>query len=362
MKCPQCGFVGSDYVQTCKGCGKDLSEARAAVGLAPIERRHERPFTSILDEPVEPSLVDDAPPPAQTAPEAPAVDIEAPIPEEELPGLLAQTAPVDPSEIAPSNADATPTLDLALESLDEIPGRNGSASAGPKRMDEEVLDFGEPLDLDETARTRAPGAPVPGGSRDRPSPVGIPAPASDVDDGWDQLERDPWRTKDPRVLPKGGFWMRFAAQVVDGFVLNVVGTAIFAFVTGATGIQSVILDHLPAPGTDPTVVAQEMETALSPYAGVLAATFLVILLIDTLYRPIGHWRWGQTLGKKLLGLRVVGTDGGRISFVRACARDLALLVSFLPLGLGFLWIAWDSQKQAWHDKLTGTYVLKVEGT
>ncbi|OGP86502.1 MAG: hypothetical protein A2Y95_07915 [Deltaproteobacteria bacterium RBG_13_65_10] len=373
MKCPQCGFVGSDYVQTCKRCNKDLSEARAALHFSPLDRPRQGALTSLLDGPIEPSLVDDGPPPA--APAEPVLDIDDapekdplddPLPEEDLPELLAQAAPVDPSEImtpqAPTAgriyADSTPLLDLELERLDETPRGNESPAASGSG--DNVLDFGEPLELEETRDASTARVPAPAGEEawDRTSTFPDQARATTIDDEWNQLEGDLRRERDPKALPKGGFWIRLVAQVVDGFFLNVVGTAIFAFVVGATGIQSAILDHLPVPGTDPMLTAQEMTAALQPYGGLLALTFLLILSIDSLYRPICHWRWGKTIGKKLLGLRLVGTDGERISLVRAFARDLALLLSFLPLGLGFLWVAWDSQKQAWHDKLAGTYVLK----
>ena len=42
-------------------------------------------------------------------------------------------------------------------------------------------------------------------------------------------------------------------------------------------------------------------------------------------------------------------------------RYFAYYLSLLPLGLGFLWIAWDQRKQGWHDKIAGTVVIRPEG-
>ena len=67
---------------------------------------------------------------------------------------------------------------------------------------------------------------------------------------------------------------------------------------------------------------------------------------------------GATPGKFLLECRVVDArTGRRPGWLRASVRYLCYFVSLLPLGLGFLWIAWDRRKQGWHDKLAGTLVV-----
>ena len=65
-----------------------------------------------------------------------------------------------------------------------------------------------------------------------------------------------------------------------------------------------------------------------------------------------------TLGKRLAGIRVVGPDGGRLTLGRAISRNLAKLLSYLPLGLGFLWVAFSKHKHAWHDTLAKTDVIR----
>ena len=49
---------------------------------------------------------------------------------------------------------------------------------------------------------------------------------------------------------------------------------------------------------------------------------------------------------------------GRPSNRQLIGRYLGYYVSILPLGFGFLWIAFDKRKQAWHDKLAGTVVVR----
>ncbi len=62
---------------------------------------------------------------------------------------------------------------------------------------------------------------------------------------------------------------------------------------------------------------------------------------------------------RILGIRVIRTDGDYLSVPRAFLRDIGLGLSVIAFGLGVLWVAWDSQKPGWHDKIAGTYVVKT---
>ena len=68
---------------------------------------------------------------------------------------------------------------------------------------------------------------------------------------------------------------------------------------------------------------------------------------------------GQTLGMKALGIKVVKTDGAPLSVTTAIIRYVGLIVSFLCLFIGVIWVAFDANKQGWHDKIAGTYVVKA---
>ena len=84
-------------------------------------------------------------------------------------------------------------------------------------------------------------------------------------------------------------------------------------------------------------------------------TFLLFLI----YR-IAHWSWqGTTVGGIICRLRVVRTDGTPIRFTEAAVRGLSSILSTLVVGLGWLWILWDPERQAWHDKIAGTLVVRV---
>ncbi len=71
---------------------------------------------------------------------------------------------------------------------------------------------------------------------------------------------------------------------------------------------------------------------------------------------------GTTLGGIICQLRVVRVDGRKLDFPDALIRGLTGIFSLVILGLGFLWILRDPEQQAWHDRVAGTYVLKVPRT
>jgi uncharacterized RDD family membrane protein YckC len=135
--------------------------------------------------------------------------------------------------------------------------------------------------------------------------------------------------------PRAGLARRLAALVYDGLLL-------LALLFGAT------FAVLPLTGGEAVPVA---EPAFRAYLlGVVYAYFAL------------PWvRSGQTLGLKAWHLRVEGRDGGRLTWSRALARLLAALPSVGLLGLGLLWVLVDRDGLAWHDRLSGTRVVRVEG-
>ncbi|MBT8132273.1 MAG: RDD family protein [Gammaproteobacteria bacterium] len=82
------------------------------------------------------------------------------------------------------------------------------------------------------------------------------------------------------------------------------------------------------------------------YQGSLAA--LIIF-----YFAWSWWRGGQTIGMVAWRLRL-RSDTGRLSLLRCLARALLAVFSWLPAGLGFLWILVDTRGRAWHDIASGT--------
>jgi uncharacterized RDD family membrane protein YckC len=88
-----------------------------------------------------------------------------------------------------------------------------------------------------------------------------------------------------------------------------------------------------------------------------------LLLLVALMYHVGFWTWrATTLGGIICQLRVVRADGGPLEFAEALVRGLTGIFSLAVVGLGFLWILRDPERQAWHDRVAGTYVIKVPRT
>jgi uncharacterized RDD family membrane protein YckC len=135
-----------------------------------------------------------------------------------------------------------------------------------------------------------------------------------------------------------GFWRRFLAWLIDAIILGVVGgilAAVFGLGSGSAGGGNASFNF----GTGGTL--------LNIILGLLYFT-LMIGLVN-----------GKTIGAMVLGIRVVPADGGaRVSIGKALIRAVVAYVSGLVIALGYLWMLWDGNKQTWHDKAAGTYVVK----
>ncbi|HAT1684562.1 TPA: RDD family protein [Klebsiella oxytoca] len=131
-----------------------------------------------------------------------------------------------------------------------------------------------------------------------------------------------------------GFWPRTGACLLDSFIFALVSLPLLLAIYGTDYLNSEDLFAGPA----------DVMINL-----VLPAILTVVL-----------WRWLQaTPGKLALRLRVLDARSGHAAGTgRYIVRWLGYVLSALPVGLGFLWIAFDRRKQGWHDKLAGTVVVR----
>jgi uncharacterized RDD family membrane protein YckC len=77
------------------------------------------------------------------------------------------------------------------------------------------------------------------------------------------------------------------------------------------------------------------------------------------YFVLGHGTAGRTIGKRLMGVRVVDVGGGPIGYVRALGRCVATVLAALPLGIGLLVAGLRSDRRGLHDLLAGTQVVQT---
>ena len=96
---------------------------------------------------------------------------------------------------------------------------------------------------------------------------------------------------------------------------------------------------------------------------VAAAADVGALLIVTYVASFGYY-WvcnsiGVSLGKRAVGLRIINDSGTSPGAGAGLGRTLGAILSWLALMLGYLWATWDDANQTWHDKMTGTYVIRA---
>lgn len=130
-----------------------------------------------------------------------------------------------------------------------------------------------------------------------------------------------------------GFWVRFAAFAIDFFVLiliSIVAAIIFAIFTKITKIN------------------YDMEV-VSSFVG---------FFINAGYYVFMTYRYGATIGKKVLGIKVEGKDGQVLDIGTVIVREVAgKFISTMLMGIGYLWIIFNKRKQSFHDKFAGTVVV-----
>ena len=139
----------------------------------------------------------------------------------------------------------------------------------------------------------------------------------------------------PRALPAGSYPLasplhRLAASMVDVVLLLIVGLV----------------------GVLVTLGGGETAAAALVWTSRLLALALVV---------VGWAVWGQTPGKRLLGLKIVAVHSPRLTFAQVLLRAGGYMAACLPLHLGLLAAAWHPRRQGWHDRLAGTLVVDVSG-
>gem|GEM_PF-1680172 len=116
--------------------------------------------------------------------------------------------------------------------------------------------------------------------------------------------------------------------------------------------------------TEPSQATAQASSGFGDVAAwqVLGPTGIALLaLLAAAYATFFAVFWnGATLGRKLLGLRLVNKEGHSIGFLKALLRSLLSLFSFVPALAGFWWAFIDKRRQTFHDKCTATFVVRIQ--
>jgi uncharacterized RDD family membrane protein YckC len=140
-------------------------------------------------------------------------------------------------------------------------------------------------------------------------------------------------------LVYAGFWIRWVAYLIDYIPLS-----ILAALTHVSGVTSTCTSS-----SGVSICNYQVNgSGLSITAGVLGVYWILTWSL-----------MGASLGQRALGLRVVNAaDGKNISIGRAAVRFVGYIVSVIPFAIGLIWAGFDHQKQGWHDKIAGTFVVR----
>jgi len=145
--------------------------------------------------------------------------------------------------------------------------------------------------------------------------------------------RSPGSQAVPGPFGYGGFWLRFLARFIDGLAQVFLAT----LVGGILGGLGFILPFIPG------------LFVFGQIGGIAVAVAYDVYFIR---------KYDATPGKLALGLKVLRADGSRLSVGRIVGRYFSHILSALPLALGYIIAAFDSEKRALHDHVCETRVIK----
>ena len=142
-------------------------------------------------------------------------------------------------------------------------------------------------------------------------------------------------TRPDNDLEYAGFWIRVVASIFDAILIMTITYPLLVMIYGWSYFS-----------VDSPLIQGPADFLIS-WIFPMVATIGLWMAIDA------------TPGKIAIKARIVDARTGRkISFGQALLRYLCYFLSAIPLGLGFIWVAFDEKKRAWHDLLAGTVVIR----
>lgn len=140
----------------------------------------------------------------------------------------------------------------------------------------------------------------------------------------------------------GGFFLRAAAFSIDMMLV---------------AMLLLVLSYVVYVGYRVGLAAHQQALSRENLDGLLFLSLAGWLLLGSGYFILLHGMAGQTVGKWLLGLKVVGAGLGPITYRQALLRWAGSWIA-AAMGAGVLWILFHPQKRGWHDLLAGTWVIR----
>jgi uncharacterized RDD family membrane protein YckC len=217
------------------------------------------------------------------------------------------------------------------------------------------LDWGDrPPPLPGTA----PGAVAPAGVYVAPpaleeAPPPDPAAAAPPDSLYAAgvVDRSMYVGSEPVTYAgPASFFSRTVAYILDGVIVSAV----------SSGVTMAFMTNIPESARQEILQAAQRGEPILAHAGKYWGVILIAqLMVFTLFTIMPLTLWGLTIGKAVLGIRVVTATGETPGLLRVILREtLGKGCSACIVYLGFLMAIWDDRNQALHDKIAGTFVVQ----
>jgi uncharacterized RDD family membrane protein YckC len=160
----------------------------------------------------------------------------------------------------------------------------------------------------------------------------------------------------PEHLVLAGFWIRVAAHVLDNMIVSVPFVAAwFAFVITVMGV-SILAPFMALSSGEPVAMgASFFVTLVMLYLSLIFGRFIAVWLYHAILESGPHQ---STWGKRACGLKVTNMTGQRITFGHATGRYFSTFITNMTMGIGYLMVAFTDRRQALHDMIAGTLVVK----
>ncbi|WP_375770903.1 RDD family protein [Archangium gephyra] len=277
-------------------------------------------------------------PPPAAPPAAPAFNlpgVAAPAPRASTPAFGIPNAAA-PQQASAPGLPVVPPRPQATASLPNVPA--AKAAAAP--LDISLEDESFPVDVEESE----PAAPAPVLAR-------TPAPAAPAPVAMAAPKVTGTASKETEIHARpASLWRRLLALGIDTGAIAGVAALYLMLASSVAGVQA---PQTSLSGLDAIVVQiRSLQSVLLPGAALL-------LVLSLVYCAVSAFLWnGRTLGRRLLGLRLVDTHGLAPAPGRAIVRAMLATLSFGLFLAGFWMALFDRRGQTLHDKLTSTYVVQ----
>lgn len=152
-----------------------------------------------------------------------------------------------------------------------------------------------------------------------------------------------------------GFWMRFVALIIDSVVVQMLQYIIIIPILGIVGFGYLV----PSMQDTDMIDTSNPEVLVAMVIGVLIPAYILATVLSILYFTLMESSKHQaTLGKMAIGLKVTDSEGERLDFGKALIRQIGKIVSSFTFYIGYLMAGFTEKKQALHDYMAGTLVVK----